>query len=188
MSLHNVVLRLLVAAMAAASGVAGAEAPPLARADGRSASVASLAEAAARIRLQRPDDGGPVVVTDHNLDELARRGTLSVAGRELPPEVAALPATEPNEEERRDFQRRLEEQESAVADLERTLREFERRVEQARDPSWRYGPHSFAPGQVSSAQVIREEVEQELAVEREKLQEIRREGRRTGMLPPGGGS
>ncbi len=183
--MHRAVFTIAAAALLAGiAAPAGAEEPPrIGLAEAPARAPRTLSELAARINLRRPDDGGPVVVSDQNLRELAGRGTLSVAGAPLEAPSAPLPETGPSEADLEEFRARVEEREAAVAEAERRLREFDTRAEAARDPYWGSGPQNFAPGQISQVDVVREDLQREVAAEREQLEELRREGRRTGLIP-----
>jgi hypothetical protein len=155
----------------------------------------SLAAAASKIRLQRPEGEGSsaFVITDENLKRVSSKGNVSVAGGG---QAAAEPgaatgsaagtATAAGEENPANaVVQQYQEQTRTVRGLEERLKLYDEQLEEpSRDAHYPYthrSPHLRAGGQQDRATAKRDEVAKQLEQEKKKLDAIRSQARREGI-------
>ena len=163
---------------------------------GSSAKGSSLAQAASKIRLQRPasGDGSGLVITNDNLQKVGSKGNLSVSGSSAAgtaPEPAtsaapdAGPGTAGAQNPANDMVRQFQEQQRAVDALEARLKNFDQQLaEPSRDPHYQSShnsPHLRAGGVQDTAQTRRDQLAKELESEKKQLEALREQARRNGL-------
>jgi hypothetical protein len=157
----------------------------------------SLADAAARIKLQQPAEGGSsgLVISDQNLKEKGSGAALSQGtGAKLSGAAAggagqgkpAGPSMTPEQSAAaNDIVQRYQAQLVVVQGLEVRLANWDERLaEPSHDPyypKYSNSPQNRAPGQVDEAEGTRNLLAKHLAEERKKLDAIRNEAKRAGV-------
>jgi hypothetical protein len=163
---------------------------------GSSSKGNSLAQAASRIRLQRPasGDGSGLVITNDNLQKVGSKGNLSVSGSSAAgaapePATSVAPDAGPGaagaQNPANDMVRQFQEQQRAVDALEERLKNFDEQLAQpSRDPHYQSShnsPHLRAGGVQDTAQTRRDQLAKELESEKKKLEAIQEQARRNGL-------
>jgi hypothetical protein len=139
-----------------------------------------------------PGEGGgqeSIVISDINLNQVARRGRISVGGNlDSSPEVEevslpeGVPVGQPTPEEK--WQRDYEAQVERMRRVENEVSDYERRKTTRTSPYDSYNAHARLPGTADPRQVESERARRALERERTRLQQMRREARRRGYDTP----
>jgi hypothetical protein len=147
----------------------------------------TLAEIAGGIQLERGTEGGEIVISDHNLAEIASRGKISEGGGvsfsgepSAEPEESGLPGSKPKSKEDV-WRERYQEQQAKIRAMEKGLNDFDSRVSNQRNPYRLSGPQNQPPGVVSPNVETRDKVSSDIEAERRRLEAMRRRARREGI-------
>jgi hypothetical protein len=181
----GVLALVLVMLSAAATEAAG---PLLGMRSTREVKAASsLAAFASSVKLNRAaiGDQEKVVISNHNLGEVARQGRISFGSdlNETSAETAApapsgtpIGQLSPEERWRRDY----EAQQERLQKIERDVADYEERSSGRNSPYASMGAHGRLPGTRDPREAERERARQELEAERQRLEQMRRDARRQG--------
>lgn len=136
--------------------------------------------ASAQLKGQSSEDGS-VKISNNSLSETSGGGTMSVGGGVTAGGAAKKEGPEsdipqgPTADEQ--WSKRIEEQERKIESMEKGLVEFDKQVEENRRTS---AAHNRAPGTRAPDEVTRERVQKEIAAEKARLDDLRRQAKREG--------
>ncbi len=149
----------------------------------------SLAAAAAKIRLNRPEGSSGLVISNDNLARVSSQGTVSVAGGvqagSVPSPSTAGATAEGADNPANAMVQQYHQQKATVEGLEARLKHFDEQLAKpSTDPHYpniQNSPHLRAGGVQDPAQAQRDNVAAQLAAERKKLDALRNQARRDGV-------